>query len=238
MSNPYFQFKQFTVYHDRCAMKVGTDGVLLGAWTDVGGVKKILDVGTGSGLISLMLAQRNKELEIDAIDIDCDAIIQTKENVEQSPFSSKIQSYNISLQDFANQSYEKYDLIVSNPPFFTQSLKSPEKGRILARHTDSLLMEELIAISSELLSESGKFSIIYPFDCKAFLLKCGEQNELFTSRITNVYPTRVSLEPKRVLIEFSKSKSILKEYNLIIEESRHVYTEDFKNLLKEYYLKM
>ncbi|MDR1717631.1 MAG: methyltransferase [Prevotella sp.] len=236
MPNPYFKFKRFTVYHDLCAMKVGTDGVLLGAWINITEAEKALDIGTGTGLIALMLAQRKDSLRIDAIDIDHNAIEQTKENIKHSPFSGQIQAFESSLQHF-RESGQQYDLIVSNPPFFIQSLKSPHKERTLARHTDSLSLEELLGISSVLLTSKGKLSIIYPFDYKETLSSLSKKLGLYPSRITNVYPTPVSL-PKRVLIEFSKTELPLIETNLIIEKERHVYSDEFIRLVKNFYLKM
>lgn len=234
MPNPFFKFKQFTIYHDRCAMKVGTDGVLLGAWTNVENIKNALDIGAGSGLIALMLAQRNRDMLIDAIDIDNNAVEQAGENVMRSSFSSQIRCFNTSLQEFALNCNQKYDLIVSNPPYFDQSLKSPEKNRSVARHTDSLPVDELIKLSSKLLTFDGRLSVIYPFEYKNYLL---HQDYLFVTRVTNVYPVPDSL-PKRVLIEFSKQRSSLEENDLLIEKKRHVYSDEFVSLAKDYYLKL
>ncbi|GAB6120518.1 tRNA1(Val) (adenine(37)-N6)-methyltransferase [Dysgonomonas termitidis] len=236
MPNPYFKFKQFTIYHNLCAMKVGTDGVLLGAWTNIPEAKKALDIGTGTGLIALMLAQRDNKLCINAIDIDSNAIEQAKENIRQSPFFSQIHILGSSLQDF-RLCGQQYDLIVSNPPFFIQSLKSPHDGRTLARHTDSLSSDELLEISAALLTDNGKLSIIYPFGHKETLFSLSKKHNLYPSRVTNVYPTPVSL-PKRVLIEFSKTELPLIETNLIIEKDRHVYSDEFTGLVKNFYLKM
>lgn len=234
MPNPYFEFKQFTIHHDRCAMKVGTDGVLLGAWTNAKNIKNTLDIGTGSGLIALMLAQQNKDLLIDAIDIDNNAVEQARENVMKSPFFTQVRCFNTSLQEYALSCDHKYDLIVSNPPYFEQSLKSPKENRSIARHTDSLSVDELIRLSSELLSHNGRLSIIYPFEYKNYLL---EQDHLFVTRMTNVYPVPDSL-PKRVLIEFSKQRSFLKENDLLIEKKRHIYSDEFISLAKDFYLKL
>jgi len=135
MPNPWFQFKQFTVWHDKCAMKVGTDGVLLGAWADMEQARSILDVGTGSGLIALMAAQRNLTAAITAIDIDESAIIQARENFDRSPWVNRLTAEPISLEDFAGSTDAMFDVIVSNPPYFHQSLHSPDKKRTLARHS-------------------------------------------------------------------------------------------------------
>jgi len=217
-------------------MKVGTDGVLLGAWVNVSG-DNILDIGTGTGLISLMMAQRNEKAVIDAIDIDSDAVSQAKDNIENSPFGNRINSWNASLQEFSSKAEKRYDVIVSNPPFFVQSLKSPNKERSLARHTDSLPVADLIGLSASLLSQAGRISFIYPFDYKEELIKLAEQYKLSVSRITNVFPTPDSV-PKRILIELSKEEVTPIENDLIIEKARHVYSDGFTALLKDFYLKM
>lgn len=236
MPNPYFKFKQFTVYHDRCAMKVGTDGVLLGAWVNMGTARTALDAGTGTGLISLMLAQRNPSIGIKAIDIDAGAIEQTEYNILNSPFYSRISHEYISVQDLANRESNAYDLIVSNPPFFSRSLKSPDEQRSIARHTDTLPLEELIASSAKLLSPQGRLALIYPYTEKGTIIEAGSKNGLYCNRITNVYPTPDSL-PKRILIELSKISMTQEENDLVIETDRHIYSEAFTNLVKEFYLK-
>lgn len=235
MSNPYFRFKEFTVYHDRCAMKVGTDGVLLGAWTNVECANTILDVGCGSGLISLMLAQRNQNALVDAIDIDEGAFLQTNINVNNSRFLHQIKCVNNSLQDYELICKHKYDLIVSNPPFFNQSLKSPLSDRTVARHTDSLSADELLLVSSKMLVEGGRLSLIYPIDYKPFFL---EQRVLHTTRLTNVYPTPTS-PAKRILVELSNiAADDFSENDLVIEKERHIYSDDFVKLVKDFYLNM
>lgn len=237
MPNPYFKFKQFTVYHDRCAMKVGTDGVLLGAWTDASKAHFVLDAGTGTGLIALMIAQRYSNVNIDAIDIDTDAIAQASENIRKSPFASHIQCTNKRLQDIEANLSKKYDVIVSNPPFFIESMKSPHQKRTLARHTDSLPAEELISTSSKLLSDRGKISVIYPADYKSTLFDLAKQNGLSISRITNVFSTPTSAS-KRILMELSKEEHPLIETDLLIEKERHVYSNEFTALVKDFYLKL
>ncbi|MBK5719492.1 methyltransferase [Dysgonomonas sp. Marseille-P4677] len=237
MPNPYFKFKQFTVFHDRCAMKVGTDGVLLGAWTNIDNCERALDIGTGSGLIALMMAQRNNKLSIDAIDIDNCAFEQAKDNIKLSPFANQIDCINNSLQELQIRPSKKYDIIVSNPPFFIQSLKSPKQERTIARHTDTLSAEELVRISSTLLNRNGKISVIYPFSYKNSLLNIAKEYNLFVTRITTVYPTPTSL-PKRILMEISNMATPLVESELIIEKERHIYSDAFIELVKDYYLKM
>lgn len=237
MSNSYFSFKKFTVFHDKCAMKVGTDGVLLGAWTQLRGAKNALDVGTGTGLIALMLSQRSDALlSIDAIDIDEGAILQTSENVNRTEFKN-VTYIHASLQDYAIDCNIRYDLIVSNPPYFSSSLHSPSGQRTLARHTDSLPMSDFMNTSSRLLSLDGYLSLIFPHSEKDLLINLAERAGLFVSRITHVYPMP-HLPAKRVLLEFSRLEKEIEERALIIEKERHVYTEEFAALVKEFYLKL
>lgn len=237
MSNPYFGFKNFTVYHDKCAMKVGTDGVLLGAWVKLRKAKKVLDVGTGTGLIALMLSQRSSGLaSVDAIDIDESAVFQALDNIVRASFLN-IKAIHISLQEYDKGCDEKYDMIVSNPPYFLSSLHSPDGQRTLARHTNSLPMVEFMTISARLLSPDGYLSLVFPYSEKDLLIKLAENVGLFVSRITNVYPMR-HLNAKRVLLEFSKVKQEAEITDLIIEKERHVYTNDFVELVKDFYLKL
>lgn len=232
--NPYFRFQQFTVFHDLCAMKVGTDGVLLGAWADVSNANKALDIGTGTGLVSLMMAQRNNSLSIDAIDIDRGAIEQSQINVKQSSFSDRIKIEEVALQKFASNT--KYDVIVSNPPYFNDSLKSLDDQRNLARHTDSLYAKDIINQSIKLLNDQGKVSLIYPYEYKETLINLASQYKMSISRMTSVLPTPTST-PKRILIELSRLKSELIENELVIETKRHIYSRDFQELVKDFYLK-
>ncbi|MDL2215199.1 methyltransferase [Dysgonomonas sp. OttesenSCG-928-M03] len=238
MPNPYFKFKKFTVYHDKCAMKVGTDGVLLGIWTELSDCNTILDIGTGSGLIALILAQRSegRNTSIDAIDIDRSAILQAMENVEHSPFENIFCVHN-SIQEYAPRCNKKYDLIVSNPPYFSSSLLSPDEQRTLARHSTALDISDFIFASRSLLSERGRISLIFPYTEKNTLIDIAQNAGLSASRITTVYPTPASL-PKRVLIEFTLADQELKETQLIIEKERHVYSPEFTELAKDFYLKL
>ncbi len=234
MPNSYFAFKQFTIHHDRCAMKVGTDGVLLGAWTDISSSQHILDIGTGTGLISLMLAQRCNA-SIVAIDIDEAAVEQAMENVSASPWNKQVE---VQLQDIS--SYHPmcvFDTIVSNPPYFINSLKCPDGQRNTARHTDTLSANVLIEKTSELLAAEGKFSLILPFEQSADVIRLAERAGMWPSRHTTVI-TRPGLPPKRSLLEFRKVKGECLANELIIELERHVYTQDYIALTKDFYLKM
>lgn len=235
MSNNFFRFKQFTVFQDCCAMKVGTDGVLLGAWAEAYKRNNVLDVGTGTGLIALMIAQRNTNATIDAIDIDEGCVMQAKKNAFESPFSNRVDVQKSSFQDFAARNDNKYDLIVSNPPYFHNSLKSPNLHRNYARHTDSLSFYEIISDGVSLLTESGSVSLILPYEFKTSVLMHAKTVGLFAKRITNVFP--LPHKPaKRILIEFGMSDTECVEDNLIVELSRHKYTDEYNALTNEFYL--
>ena len=234
MPNPYFSFKQFTVYHDRCAMKVGTDGVLLGAWTDVSGARDILDIGTGTGLIALMLAQRS-EAHIMAVDIDEDAVKQAKENVEKSPWPGRIEVERHDICCF--NSDIRYDVIVSNPPYFFNSLKCPDGQRNIARHTVGLDFESLIDSCGRLLSPSGRFSVIIPTDGMDEFMRIASEGGLCLSRRTWI-KTKPDAAPKRVSMEFKKQPAVSVESCLVVELSRHIYSEEYIALTKDFYLKM
>lgn len=235
MSNNFFRFKQFTVIQDHCAMKVGTDGVLLGAWVEVGGCRNVLDVGTGTGLIALMVAQRDSKAIIDAIDIDGGSVMQAQQNTAHSPFAQRIDVLQCSYQDFADKVDKKYDLIVSNPPYFQNSLKSPNLSRTNARHNDSLSFFEIISKGFTLLSESGRIALILPYECKQAVLDHAATVKLYANRITNVFPLPHS-PAKRLLVELSVQEMRCVEDNLTIELSRHQYTNEFNALTKEFYL--
>ena len=236
MANSYFSFKQFTVFHDRCAMKVGTDGVLLGVWSDVSSSGKILDVGTGSGLIALILAQRNSASYVLAIDTDLNAVYQAKDNFQNSPFNNRLKVNHVSFQDFTQNTLEKFSHIVSNPPYFIQSMKSPDDLRTIARHNDSLPLDRLIQSSKEVVLDGGKLSLILPFDQKDEALEYAQECGWGLSRMTTVFPTTHS-KPKRILLEFTDNYvGNVYESNLVIEFKRHQYSPEFIELTKEFYL--
>ena len=236
MPNPYFKFKQFTVWHDKCAMKTGTDGTLLGAWANVDACRSILDIGTGTGLIALMLAQRNNNAQIDGIDIDSNACLQASENVSTSPFAKQIQIYCASFQDFAKESDRQYDLIISNPPYFSQSLRCPDPQRHLARHNDKLSYTDLIQFSRPLLSSGGRIALILPFQQKKHIMELAETHQLYCIRHTTVYPA-AHIPPKRLLIEFScLFPSVCEATNLILKDNLHKNTQAYQNLTRAFYL--
>ena len=235
MPNNYFKFKQFTVNQDKCAMKVGTDGVLIGAWANCEKAEAVLDIGTGTGLIALMLAQRSNA-HIDAIEIDKLACEQAAGNVEKSPWQSRIEIIHKSLQEYYIEIDKKYDLIVSNPPYFQNSLFASDESRTNARHNSNLEFDDIIDAALKLLDEKGTLSIILPYlEGTMFVLKASEKG-LYCVRQTNVLPNP-GKQPKRLLLEFKKIKMPLVEQEIIIElNKRHEYSEAYKNLTKDFYL--
>jgi tRNA1Val (adenine37-N6)-methyltransferase len=236
MSKGSFRFKQFTIRQHLCAMKVGTDGVLLGAWADAPGCRYILDVGTGSGLIALMLAQRYSQAAVDAIDIDEGACRQAMENVEASPFADRVRVMHRSLSAYVQSTGRAYDLVVCNPPFFTQSLKSPDAGRNFARHADSLPLEELVKDAKCLLSPAGKLALILPSGRENELRAIAVSNSLNVVRATQVI-SKEGAEPKRLLAELSPDFSLPCRKDTLIIMSPSGYTQAYIQLTEEFYLR-
>lgn len=219
-------------------MKIGTDGVLLGAWASIkNNPFSILDIGAGTGILSLMLAQRSSTETIDAIEIDDDAYEQCVNNFEESPWSDRLFCYHASLEDFVEDIEDQYDLIICNPPFYSEDYKTEKSSRDLARFQDAMPFEHLILSVSKLLSENGRFSVIIPFKEEDKFTVLASKYNLFPNRILHVKGNPTS-EIKRSLIEFSFSENDTKISDLIIETERHQYTEDFMNLTKDFYLKM
>ena len=234
-----FQFKKFAVEQDRCAMKIGTDGVLLGAWAPIeNNPFSILDIGTGTGIIALMLAQRSGATQIDALEIDEDAYEQATDNFENSPWNDRLFCFHAALDEFVEEPEDEYDLIISNPPFYTEDYKSENQQRDLARFSDAMPFEDLIEAADLLLSENGIFAVIIPFkEEERFIDLCAEV-ELFP-----VKATRVKGSPKtpivRSLLAFKRCElSVLEADELIIEINRHEYTDEYIELTKDFYLKM
>lgn len=228
-----FQFKQFSITQNLCVMKVGTDGVLLGAWTKTPS-GNVLDIGSGTGLIALMIAQRNANSTIDAIDLNENAFLQTKANIENSPWHNRITAYHIALQDFNPDN--KYQLIVSNPPFFVNSSKSGNEAKDLARHTDELLFNDLLQSVANLLLTDGLFSVVLPFSAATEFVELAKIHHLYLNRLCEVKPN-LAKPPKRVLMEFSLHEKEIETTTLTIETNqRHIYTPAYENLTKDFYL--
>lgn len=238
MSFKPFLFKKFSVRQDRCAMKIGTDGVLLGAWTSTSQDPfSILDIGAGTGVVALMLAQRCRAELIDAIEIDADAYEQCIENFENSPWNDRLFCYHASLEEFVEEIDDTYDLIVSNPPFYSDEYKSENNQRNMARFQDALPFKHLLESVSKLLSETGIFSVIIPYNEESTFIDLATNFNLFPKRILRVKGNPTS-DIKRCLIEFSFTKGRVETNELIIETERHQYTQEYINLTKDFYLKM
>ena len=236
MSNPYFQFKQFTVWHDKCAMKVGTDGVLLGAWTSVESAHRILDIGTGTGLVALMLAQRSlPDANIVALEIDEAAGGQARENIIRSPWKEREEVVQADFRKY--RSSDKFDVIVSNPPYFEESVLPDEHTRINARHTVSLNYDDIFRCSADILAATGRISLIFPFSMEEQVEKSAMRQGFFPIRKTYVSGTPRSL-PKRILEEWGRYESLYESDSLVIEEKRHSYTPEYIDLTRDFYLKM
>jgi tRNA1Val (adenine37-N6)-methyltransferase len=235
MSSDYFQFKQFTVRHDRCAFKVGTDGVLLGAVADAGGRGKILDVGTGTGLVALMIAQRCNA-DITAIEPDHDSFEQAAENVRQSKWAGRIKVENCRLQDFVPEN-GKFDLIVSNPPYFIDSLKNPDTAKSNTRHNDNLTHSDLLAGADRLIDVNGLLQVIMPYDEGNIFIAEAQVYGFYCSSILKIKSTHTS-EIRRLILGFSRKKLKPEERFLTIEKGkRHDFTGEYINLTKGFYLR-
>jgi tRNA1Val (adenine37-N6)-methyltransferase len=234
-----FQFKQFHIQQERSAMKVGTDGVLLGAWTPLdNNPLSILDIGTGTGLIALMLAQRSIANQIDALEIDEEAYEEATENFENSPWSDRLFCFHAGLDEFVEDPEDLYDLIVSNPPFYTEDYKTDHKQRDLARFTDALPFDELIEAADLFLTDNGILAVIIPFKEEESFLSLAKEFELYPFKITHVKGTPSS-KIKRSLLAFSRKKiDPIEVDELVIETSRHEYTPEYIALTKEFYLKL
>ena len=235
--NNYFQFKQFRIHQDKTAMKVNTDGVLLGAWTDITGAKTALDIGAGTGLISLMIAQRSNAI-ITGVEIEKYAAEEANQNIQNSPWKNRISIQHTSFQDFAASAQNKFDLIVSNPPFFSNCVKNTNPHLSIARHNHLLPFEDIIDGAKKLLSENGMLSLILPADsAKEFIGKASIES-LFLTRFTEVKPFP-NTEPNRCLMEFVKVQVTLQKSEMsVFDETRKNYSDEFKILARDFYLKL
>jgi tRNA1Val (adenine37-N6)-methyltransferase len=235
MANNYFSFKLFAIQQDKSAFKVGTDGVLLGAGADVTGVKKILDIGSGTGLIAIMLAQRS-EAEITAIEPDNESFKQACENVARSKWTGRIKVEKSNLQSFSLCN-KKFDLIVTNPPFFSDSLKNPDPRKSYARHNDLLSSVDLLTGVSKLLDDNGIFQLIMPYVEGSIFIAEAQQFGLYCNNILKIRPLPTA-EIRRLIMTFSRGRHKLTEKFLTIERGeRHEFTEEYINLTKDFYLK-
>jgi tRNA1Val (adenine37-N6)-methyltransferase len=234
-----FNFKQFTVQQDKCAMKIGTDGVLLGAWCPIDNNQfSVLDIGAGTGILSLMLAQRSNAKQIDALEIDENAYEQCVENFEKSPWSDRLFCFHAGLDEFIAEPEDEYDLIISNPPFYYENYKTADSHRDLARFQDALPFEDLVEAVDLLLSENGIFAVIIPYkEEERFIDLCAEV-ELYPVKVTRVKGSNTTPIVRSLLAFKRYELSVLTADELVIEINRHEYTDDYIQLTKEFYLKM
>lgn len=219
-------------------MKIGTDGVLLGAWADIkNSPKTILDIGTGTGIIAMQLAQRTSAKQIDAIEIDKNAFEQCAENFKNSPWKDRLYCFHTSFESFLKERKAEYDLIISNPPFYAEKYQSNSKSRNLARFSFALTFEELLKGTAKLLSSTGVFSVIIPKSREKEFSDIALEENLHLQKRTEVKGTKNS-EVKRSLLQFGSVKKDFSSNELIIEDSRHKYSKEYKALTQDFYLKM
>jgi len=233
MGNSWFQFQQFRINQDRSAMKISTDAVLLGALANAENPVQILDIGTGTGVIALMLAQRFPQAKITAIELDDEAAGQARENFEESSFAGRLKVFAMRIQDF--KSTLKFDLIVSNPPYFPDHLKSSDQKRNQALHTDQLSFEELIQKSSELLSEKGSFWVILPPRQMTDFIFLAEKDKLFLSEIYQVQDSP-SKAVHRQIAKFTRFEQVVFEGKLLIKNADGTPHESYKDLISGFLL--
>lgn len=239
MPNPEtFIFKKFKIEQSNCAMKIGTDSVLLGAWTSLDSKpNSILDIGTGTGVLALMLAQRSPAELIDALEIDSSAYEQCVENFEQSIWCDRLFCYHAALEEFTEELDTAYDLIICNPPFYTEDYKTGTKQRDLARFQDAMPFRHLLESVSKLLSKCGKFAVVIPFKEEQQFITLACTYNLFLNKVMHVRG-HANASIKRTFLEFSFQNSDIDKSDLTIEISRHNYTEKYITLTKDFYLHM
>lgn len=228
-----FTFKQFHINQDRCAMKVGTDGILLGSWADVTNCRTILDMGSGTGLLALMLAQRtDQHCQIHAVELDPEASNQAQENIGNSPWKNRIQLIQDDVQHFLQNTEQTFDLIVANPPYFEQGVDCKNDARNLARYAQQSHLDWLNWAAARL-SENGKISFVLPYEAaktleKSTALDCIKQAEIIT---------KIGKAPQRMLITFAKEAQFLDKNQLVIYDEKNRYTAEFMALTRDFYLK-
>ncbi len=235
MSRKPFHFKQFDIYHDQCAFKVGTDGVLLGAWTDIEGASRALDIGTGSGLIAIMLAQRHLALHMDAVEIDEASFLQAQQNMQACRWSNRLQIFHQSLQDFAKDTTQQYDLIVSNPPYFNTGTTKQNQAKKNARHTATLPYQDLLKAVKKMLTNEGRFCLILPTIEGQIFQKQAEKYGLFCTQLVEVHPKH-DKGVERLLMQFEQIEKPPIISRLVIQfEQRNDYTPAYIELTKDFY---
>lgn len=235
--NSFFKFKQFTVEQDQCAMKVCTDACVFGAWADILNAAHILDIGAGTGLLALMAAQRNKNAKISAVELDEDAFTQAKANMEKSPFADRLVIYHTAVQDFSTS--ERFDCIISNPPFFQSDLRSPDRKINQAHHAESLSFPELLKAAENLLTDTGRFNLLLPVDEASIFQKLARESGWNLERKLTLFHQN-GKKPFRTLMVFQRGKAV---DNPVVNDTLYIYEEDgktyhpkFAELMKDFYL--
>jgi tRNA1Val (adenine37-N6)-methyltransferase len=236
MANNYFSFKEFTINQDKTIFKVGTDGVLLGACADITEGKRILDVGTGTGLIALMVAQRTAA-GIVAIEPEINSYNEACENVRNSEWQNRISVENVDFQRYSSEQTQKFDIIISNPPYFRDTLKNPDRDKSATRHSDSLTFSDILFGANHLLNPKGNLQIILPYAEGTLFIAEASQSGLYCNRIIKIKPVPAG-NIIRLILKFERVKKPLLEKFLTIETgTRHRYTEEYKEITKDFYLK-
>ena len=229
-----FNFKKFRIHHQQ-SFKVGTDGILLGAWVTINRAQRILDIGSGCGLIALALAQRTESARITGVEIDDLSFEESIKNVEESPWNDRVEIFHDTIQSFSDKSNLKFDLIVSNPPYFINASKSFSKKKAIARHTDALPFEDVLKVANKQLSEDGRLSLVLPKTEGEIFIELALSQSFYLTRITRVH-SKKGKPIERLLMEFSKIPGNLKEDELIIQfEKRNDYTPEYIQITKDFY---
>ncbi len=229
-----FKFKQFSVCDDRATMKIGTDAVLLGAWVNISLAKNILDIGTGSGIIALMMCQRSgPDVKIDAVELLTPDAMQASENISASPWPEKISVSNTSIQEFYPG--RRYDRIICNPPYFSKSLLPPTGTRSKVRHDTTLTWDELLTAACRLLSPMGKLCVILPFVESEVFMQKANSKDLFLHHVTKFF-SRHGKAQERTLMEFGFTSAPLREDSLILYQSKNQWTTAYRKLTQDFYL--
>lgn len=231
-----FTFKQFFVAHDRCAMKVGTDGVLLGAWAPVDGVQSVLDIGSGSGLIALMLAQRNTKLRVDAVELDSDAAVQAQENFTESPWAERLHVINQDIVSYSQLHSVQYDLIVSNPPYFEPAVACRDEKRDQARYTATLTHDVLLESAKFCLTSHGLFCLVLPYEVGEKMQKMAENSGWFTAFRVNV-SDKPTTAYHRMLLGIQLQETQTQVTSLALKDEKGEYTDEFRKLIQPFYVK-
>ena len=230
-----FQFKELTIQQKSAAMKVGTDSILLGSWVQLKNEESILDIGAGTGLLSLMLAQRSDAEIIDAVEIEPNAFEEAIGNFENSPWGDRLFCYHSSIQDFALEIEDKYDLIIANPPYFEPYKNKAISAKSTARQTQLLDYKTLLKSSKFLLSKTGTCAFIIPFDKEVYFIELAQNKGLFPQRITHIKDTKTA-KYKRSLLQFGLEKAGYDTTILILKNENKSYSKDFIALTKDFYL--